>query len=296
MPRYHCSYSSPAAAAADALDEIHRRGTLVWGGDQEGVRPFVFPDPKDPKHLIGFEVDLAELLAAELGVKAQFQQGQWENVPQMLGSQIDVALNGFERTPTRLRDYLCTRPYYAFGLQLMAQRDGPLKSWKQLKPAKPDGSPWRGRRAGRLGGRNYLNELRDQEGYQVEVVAYNGNTDPMEHVQTGVLDATVADDCVANYYVDRFSRIETHRLAGRRRLLRGASVAGTKPLAGSTEYGLGKIHRRRPTERAVRPLESGRPLPRCWCCATSRKFPPAESLSFWEVLRAICPRCSKPPA
>ena len=89
------------------------------------------------------------MLANELGVKAKFQQGQWEKIPQMLGNQIDVALNGFERTPPRVRDYLCTRPYYAFGLQLMARRDSPIKSWKQLKAGKPDGRPWR---IGVLGG------------------------------------------------------------------------------------------------------------------------------------------------
>src|SRR5215467_10331472 len=67
--------SSPATA--DALQEIQRRGTLVWGGDQEGGGPYVFPDPKDPNHLIGFEVELADLLAGELGVQAKFKQGQW---------------------------------------------------------------------------------------------------------------------------------------------------------------------------------------------------------------------------
>lgn len=194
-------------ADADTLDKIRNRGTLNWGGDQEGGGPYVFPDPKDPNHLLGFEVELAELLAGELGVKAKFQQGQWEEVPQMLGNQIDVALNGFERTPVRLRDYLCTRPYYDFGLQLMAKRDGPLKSWKQLKTAKPDGSAWR---VGILGGSEadeYLKDLRDHEGYQIEVVSYTGNTAPMEHVQTGVLDATVADDCAANFYIDRFPEL-----------------------------------------------------------------------------------------
>ncbi len=169
--------------------------------------PTSIPIPNNPEKLIGFEVELADMLAAELGVKAKFYQGQWEELPQMLGNQIDLALNGFERTPARLRDYLCTRPYYAFGLQLMAQRDGPLKSWKQLKSAKPDGGPWR---IGVLGGSEaeaYLTELHDQDGYQIEVISYSGNTDPMEHVQTGVLDATVADDCVANFYIDRFPKL-----------------------------------------------------------------------------------------
>jgi polar amino acid transport system substrate-binding protein len=111
------------SVSADTLDEIHRRGTLVWGGDQEGGAPFVFPDAKDPTQLVGFEAELADMLASDLGVKAKFQQGQWDRVPQMLGNQIDIALNGFERTPERMRDYLCSRPYYMYGLQLIARSE-----------------------------------------------------------------------------------------------------------------------------------------------------------------------------
>ncbi|HZZ28922.1 MAG TPA: ABC transporter permease subunit [Pirellulales bacterium] len=201
----HCNVHS--VQAGDALDEIHRRGTLIWGADQEGGGPYIFPDPKNPEHLIGFEVELADMLAQELGVKAKFYQGQWEELPQMLDNQIDLALNGFERTPARLANYLCTRPYYAFGLQLMAKGDGPLKSWNQLKTAKPDGGAWK---IGVLGGSEadeYLTKLHDHDSYQIEVISYSGNTEPMEHVQTGVLDATVADDCVANFYIDRFPQL-----------------------------------------------------------------------------------------
>ncbi len=196
------------SAAVDALDDIRHRGTLVWGGDQEGGGPYVFPDPKNPEKLIGFEVDLADMLAAELGVKAKFQQGQWDTVPELLGSRIDVALNGYERTPQRLRDYLCTRPYYAFGLQLMAHRDSPLQSWQQLRKAKPDGGPWK---IGILGGSQadtYLTKLADEESYQIELERYTGNTDPMERVETGALDATVADDCAADFYIDRFPKLK----------------------------------------------------------------------------------------
>ena len=72
------------ATAAD-LDEVVARGELIWAADQEGGGPHVFPDPTDPRRLTGFEVDLAAVLAKELGVKAQFQQGQWDRLPLLLG-------------------------------------------------------------------------------------------------------------------------------------------------------------------------------------------------------------------
>ena len=63
----------PASAAE--LDAVVARGELVWAADQEGGGPHVFLDPDAPGRLTGFEVELAELLAAELGVKARFQRG-----------------------------------------------------------------------------------------------------------------------------------------------------------------------------------------------------------------------------
>ena len=57
--------------AADHLEQIKHRGVLLWGADAEGGAPYVYPDPQKPEQLIGFEYELAEALAAKLGVKAR---------------------------------------------------------------------------------------------------------------------------------------------------------------------------------------------------------------------------------
>ena len=54
-----------APVAADTLDDIQQRGELVWGADQEGGGPYVFPDEDNPDVLRGFEVELAAMLAEE---------------------------------------------------------------------------------------------------------------------------------------------------------------------------------------------------------------------------------------
>ena len=43
---------------------------LRWGGDAEGGAPFVEADPNDPARVVGFEVDIAQLLAEGLGSPA----------------------------------------------------------------------------------------------------------------------------------------------------------------------------------------------------------------------------------
>src|SRR5690349_6951462 len=58
-----------ARAQTTALECLRADGVLAWGADQEGGGPFVFPSDDDPTRLIGFEVEIAELIAAHLGVK-----------------------------------------------------------------------------------------------------------------------------------------------------------------------------------------------------------------------------------
>jgi polar amino acid transport system substrate-binding protein len=95
--------STGVFARAGTLDAIRARGTLIWGADAEGGGPYVFPDPADPRRVTGFEAELADMLAAELGVKARFFQGPWQNLPALLNTrQIDIVLNGYELTPSRV--------------------------------------------------------------------------------------------------------------------------------------------------------------------------------------------------
>ena len=48
-----------AAVRADSLEALRSKGTLIWGADQEGGGPFVYPAEDDANRLIGFEVELA---------------------------------------------------------------------------------------------------------------------------------------------------------------------------------------------------------------------------------------------
>ena len=49
-------------------------GELRWGGDAEGGAPFVEADPQDPARVIGFDVEVAEILARGLGRTPRFLQ------------------------------------------------------------------------------------------------------------------------------------------------------------------------------------------------------------------------------
>ena len=224
-------------AQAAELDEVIARGELVWAADQEGGGPHVFLDPKDPGRLTGFEVELAGLIAAELGVQPRFQQGQWDRLPLLLGRAADCVINGIELIPERRRDYHCSRPYFAYSLQLLARRDGPLDSFERLASHGPGGR-WR---VGVLTGSAAEIVMRSRSDLEVEVIGYDGTIDSLEQVQSGVLDAAVMDDCIFNFYADRFAGL---RMVGRPfggGLYTILTAKDTPRLSAAVDAALGKI-------------------------------------------------------
>jgi polar amino acid transport system substrate-binding protein len=95
---------------------------LRWGADAEGGAPYVFKDPQNPRHNIGFEEDLAKALAKELGRPVEFVQKDFKNLLLDLNrGDIDFAMNGLEVTPDRKAKVRFTRPYYIYKLQLVVR-------------------------------------------------------------------------------------------------------------------------------------------------------------------------------
>jgi polar amino acid transport system substrate-binding protein len=188
---------------ADAFSSVKQRGELLWGGDQEGGGPYVFPRDDDPARVTGFEVELAEALGRYLGVRPRFSQGAWDKMPELLRSgKVDVVLNGYEWTPVRAEAMECTIPYYVYGLQLLSRRDGPIDSWEALRAAGP-----RRRKVGVLTGTAAESYVQEHLGEKVELISYDGNTDAMREVETGKLDATLQDTPIAVFYGPRFPKL-----------------------------------------------------------------------------------------
>jgi polar amino acid transport system substrate-binding protein len=183
---------------ADVLDDVRARGTLVWGADQEGGGPFVYPDPQDASKVTGFEVELAALLAKELGVAAQHYQADWNTLPSFLDAgKIDIILNGYEWTAERAAQMLASRPYYIYELQLLArQNDDRITSWESLRKLTATKRP----SISVLGGSSCATYLREHWAGLVDIVEYDGNTNAMMQVASAVHDATLQDLPIAVFY------------------------------------------------------------------------------------------------
>jgi polar amino acid transport system substrate-binding protein len=183
-------------AHADTLDEIHKRGTLRWGGDASAGGPYIYPDANNKQ--TGFEFELAEYLAAQIGVRAEFVNGEWEMLPQQLDrGDIDVVLNGYEWSKERDQSWSSTIPYYIYKLQLMTRKnDESIHSWDDLRAA--SGKP-----------RKSVGVLRDSAaeryvaqrfGESIELKAFPEMINVLGLVEQGRLDATIQDAPVTIYY------------------------------------------------------------------------------------------------
>ncbi len=182
--------SSPSLPGGDSVTKIRERGVLLWGGDAEGGAPYVFPDPKHPDRLVGFEVDLADAIAEKLGVRARFVQNQWDSlVPALDRGDFDVAMNGIEITPERSKKVLFSRPYYAFTEQLVVrQGESGIRTLSDLK----------GKRVGTLIGAVSQTMLEEEGGIDVRI--YSGVVEPYEDLTFGRLEAVFLDSPIAAYY------------------------------------------------------------------------------------------------
>ncbi|MDA8092146.1 MAG: ABC transporter substrate-binding protein/permease [Nitrospiraceae bacterium] len=180
----------PSKPKEGTLDKIKKRGHLLWGADAEGGAPYAFPDPKDPSELVGFEVDLAQSIARELGVKAVESQNAWDSlIPALERGDFDFAMNGIEITEKRKERVLFSQPYYIYTEQLVVRKDeNSIKSVNDLK----------GRTVGTLSGTVAQDILMGMRGVNVKI--YSGQVEPYQDLALGRLDAVLLDLPIAAYY------------------------------------------------------------------------------------------------
>jgi polar amino acid transport system substrate-binding protein len=184
---------------------------LVWAADAEGGAPYTFPDPRNPARIIGFEVDLADALAARMGRKARLVQNQWDGlVPGLERGEYDVVINGLEITSERAQKINFSNPYFYSTLTLTRRLD-------DERIHRPDDL---------LGLRTGVLKVSFAERYiqgvgTVILRSYDGQVQPYLDLGLGRLDAVVMDTPIALYYAT------------------GPQVKDIELTAAQTTYGIG---------------------------------------------------------
>jgi polar amino acid transport system substrate-binding protein len=170
---------------------------LRWGGDAEGGAPFVEADPRDPSRVVGFEVDIAGLIAGELGRVPRFVQVGFANIDALaVRGDFDIGLSGIEDRAVRRARLAVTIPYYEFR-EVLTVRVGDLVRFRTL-------ADLRGRRVATLGA-TLANDLlvAAEAEYGVSIVTYEDDVHPYTDLALGRVDAVVLDEVLAERGVRR---------------------------------------------------------------------------------------------
>jgi cystine transport system substrate-binding protein len=174
------------AVAGEQLQKIKDAGVINIG--LEGTYPpFSFVDENGK--LTGFEVQLSEALAKELGVKVKLQSTPWAGILAALESKrLDVVVNQVTISDERKKKYDFSKPYTVSGIQAVVAK----KNADSIKQA----SDLAGKKVGMGLGTNYEQWLKDNVPTAV-VKTYDDDPTKYQDLRVGRIDAILVDRLAA---------------------------------------------------------------------------------------------------
>lgn len=174
------------AVAGEQLQKIKDTGVINIG--LEGTYPpFSFVDENGK--LTGFEVQLSEALAKELGVKVKLQSTPWAGILAALESKrLDVVVNQVTISDERKKKYDFSKPYTVSGIQAVVAK----KNADSIKQA----SDLAGKKVGMGLGTNYEQWLKDNVPTAV-VKTYDDDPTKYQDLRVGRIDAILVDRLAA---------------------------------------------------------------------------------------------------
>ncbi len=106
----------------NSLTRVKKAGVLKVGSDTT-YPPFEWIDTKTGKAQ-GFDVDLANLIAKKLGVKAEIITTAWDGIiPALKSGKFDVIISAMTITPEREKEIDFSIPYYDSGQIIAVRKD-----------------------------------------------------------------------------------------------------------------------------------------------------------------------------
>ena len=183
------------ATAADLLATVKARGTLKVA--LEGTYPpFNYKDQKTGQ-LAGYDVDVARLLAARLGLKVEFVSSEWAGILAGLSAnKYDVIISQVGINPKREQAFDFSTPYIYSMPQLIVRKDE--------KAAYASLADLKGKKLGVGQGSVYEQQAKAVPG--IDVRSYAAAPDTMSDLASGRLDAALNDSLMSAYLL-KISRL-----------------------------------------------------------------------------------------
>ncbi|MCS0806629.1 transporter substrate-binding domain-containing protein [Massilia agilis] len=176
------------ASAADLLDTVKARGSLRIA--LEGTYPpFNFKDQKTGQ-LSGYDVEVARVLAAKMGLKPEFISTEWSAILAGLSTgKYDVIISQVGITPKREETFDFSEPYTYSSPQLV-QRSNDRVNYASLAELK-------GKKVGVGQGTVFEQQIKTVPG--VEVKSYPATPETLQDLAFGRIDAALNDSLMVPF-------------------------------------------------------------------------------------------------
>lgn len=169
--------SQEASQTDDLLAAIQDKGEIVIA--MEGTwAPWTYHDVED--QLVGYDVEVGQLIAEKLGVEATFVEGEWDGLLAGLDAgRYDIMINGVEITDDRAEKYDFTDPYAYIRTAIIVNGDNEeITSYEDLE------------------GKNTANTISSTyaelaESYGAQVTGVDDLNQTFELLLSGRIDATL---------------------------------------------------------------------------------------------------------
>ncbi|MDE1655726.1 transporter substrate-binding domain-containing protein [Actinotignum sanguinis] len=196
---------SGCGAKKDSLAQIEETGKIKVGIEGTFV-PYGYHD-KSGK-LVGFEVEIAQLIAQDLGVEPEFVETKWDSLIAGLDTgKYDIVTNNINPTEERRKKYDFTAPYAISRSEILVKKGSGITKLEDLKGKKCAQTPSSdyGQTAAAAG---------------ADIVPSQGFSESTQLVINGQADCTVNDVVTVSDFLKKTSATD----------LDGIKVPGAEPV------------------------------------------------------------------
>lgn len=163
-------------------------------GTNATFKPFEY---KDGGQVVGFDVELAQAIAKDMGKELKIEDMSFDGLlPALESGQIDMAVAGMSVTSEREKNALFSDPYYQASQRIIVPKNSKIANKYQLEHKKI---------AVQLG------TTGDQAASKIkgaQVVQFPAAPNALQELAAGKVDAAVIDDAPAKQYVSGFPSLK----------------------------------------------------------------------------------------
>jgi polar amino acid transport system substrate-binding protein len=187
-----CGSKDPAPVTTPTPEPAPAAVKFIVGLDDH-FPPMGFRD--EANNIVGFDIDLAKAVAAELGFEIEFLPIDWAVKDQELAAgNVDCLWNGYTLTEQRKTDLSVSAPYMKNRQIVITLADSPVAALTDLAGktlALQSGSS----------ANDALDSVPDFAATLSGVLFFEDNTRALMDLEAGGCDAVLMDEVVAKYYV-----------------------------------------------------------------------------------------------